>query len=51
MRGEDTMNWIWEPLIGNLAVSALTISIWVHLRRHLAERSEALRTAAFGLAL
>jgi diguanylate cyclase (GGDEF)-like protein/PAS domain S-box-containing protein len=48
---EDTMNWIWEPLIGNLAVSALTISIWVHLRRHLAERSEALRTAAFGLAL
>jgi hypothetical protein len=45
------MNWIWEPLIGNLAVSALTISIWVHLRRHLTDRSEPLRTAAFGTIL
>lgn len=42
------MNWIWEPLIGNLAVSALTISIWIHLKRHLGERSAIGRTALFG---
>jgi 5TMR of 5TMR-LYT len=42
------MDWIWHSLIGNLAVSALTISTWVHIKRHLGHRLLPLKTVIFG---
>ncbi|MET3901239.1 diguanylate cyclase (GGDEF)-like protein/PAS domain S-box-containing protein [Devosia sp. UYZn731] len=42
------MELIWHSLIGNLAVSALTISIWVHIKRHLGDRLLPLKTVIFG---
>lgn len=42
------MDWIWHSLVGNLAVSALTISIWLHIKRHLGERLLPMKTVIFG---
>ena len=42
------MDSIWHSLIGNLAVSALTISMWLHIKRHLGQRLLPLKGGIFG---
>ena len=45
------MDWIWQSLIGNLAVSALAISLWVHIKRRLDDRLVQLTKFIFGCLL
>jgi LytS/YehU family sensor histidine kinase len=51
MLGEKSMDWIWQPMIGNLAVTALTISVWLHVKRHLRDRFSHFFPILFGALL
>src|SRR6478752_3191902 len=45
------MNATWQILLGNLAITALAISLWSHAYYHTRALSERRRNQAFGIAM